>query len=370
MPLTFTRYLYVKDEVKYALLMALLSKEEDIALFWAHELYYSGFTKELFEYLWIIYYDFYASLNPAFEKYLTNKHKDFLKEPTNEIIANIIINLCLRPFNTDVFMLRQIVKQFQIEVEKVDDNEDLKMRIADWLAEHNYECLAQYILEICKENQLQTVMEEACSYFVWSDLSINTTKEISSWKKNKFIDKRHLTLTRIMMFYSLQASIIKPKNIYLTSESSELEIFKTIINTGISPRKVLEKACVYNINSSNNLSLFKLERNDTDIRKMYRRDWLYYASLSPYWLEVIKQYEGTQDNEAHKILFADSQKEEDFYDTYYLDSDEQKLEVQNKSTQDIVSGETNVRKFYETTKKFNIVAVCDEYLDNFDSLIF
>ena len=56
----FTRYLYEKDEVKMALLIAILNKTDD-AIFWAYELYYSGFTDELIELLWKIYYDFYAA---------------------------------------------------------------------------------------------------------------------------------------------------------------------------------------------------------------------------------------------------------------------------------------------------------------------
>ena len=68
----FTRYLYEKEEVKLALLFALLNKKDD-AIFWAYELYYSGFSDELVELLWKMYYDFYATLNPKFEKYLLSK---------------------------------------------------------------------------------------------------------------------------------------------------------------------------------------------------------------------------------------------------------------------------------------------------------
>ena len=46
--LIFTRYLYVKDEVRISLLVSILKKSDD-ALFWAYELYYSGFKNELFE---------------------------------------------------------------------------------------------------------------------------------------------------------------------------------------------------------------------------------------------------------------------------------------------------------------------------------
>ena len=74
--IVFTRYLYVKDEVYVSLLVSILNKSDD-SIFWALELYYSGFIKELLNLLWKIYYDFFATLNPTFEKYLLKKYKEF-----------------------------------------------------------------------------------------------------------------------------------------------------------------------------------------------------------------------------------------------------------------------------------------------------
>jgi hypothetical protein len=45
--MTFTRYLYNKDHVEYSLLTALRENKREEALFWAYELYYSGFTTEV-----------------------------------------------------------------------------------------------------------------------------------------------------------------------------------------------------------------------------------------------------------------------------------------------------------------------------------
>ena len=52
---TFTRYLYLKEEVEVALLVSLLNKDKERALFWAYELYYSGLANELIVTLWRIY---------------------------------------------------------------------------------------------------------------------------------------------------------------------------------------------------------------------------------------------------------------------------------------------------------------------------
>ena len=57
-----TRYLYHRDEVSHSLLTCLLLKPSfKEALFWASEIYYSGYHKDIWELLWKIYYDFFAS---------------------------------------------------------------------------------------------------------------------------------------------------------------------------------------------------------------------------------------------------------------------------------------------------------------------
>jgi hypothetical protein len=79
--LVFTQYLYIKEEVILALLVSILNKS-DKAIFWAYELYYSGFKYELLNLIWKIYYDFFATLNPAYESYLFKKHKELLSDNT------------------------------------------------------------------------------------------------------------------------------------------------------------------------------------------------------------------------------------------------------------------------------------------------
>ena len=87
--LQFTRYLYVKEEVKLSLILCILNKKDE-AIFWAYELYYSGFKSDLIHLFWSMYYDFYYTLNPSFEKYLKQKLKTNL---VFEINKNIIKNL-------------------------------------------------------------------------------------------------------------------------------------------------------------------------------------------------------------------------------------------------------------------------------------
>ena len=61
----FTRYLYTKIDVKQSLLLSLLEHQTDEAMFWAYELYYSGFQQDCFDYVSNIYEEIYSSNNPG-----------------------------------------------------------------------------------------------------------------------------------------------------------------------------------------------------------------------------------------------------------------------------------------------------------------
>jgi hypothetical protein len=50
-----TRYLYNKSEVEISFTKSLFDRKPDDALFWGYELYYSGFTDEVFEIVLRIY---------------------------------------------------------------------------------------------------------------------------------------------------------------------------------------------------------------------------------------------------------------------------------------------------------------------------
>ena len=57
----FTRYVYEESEVEIALIIAILNKTDD-ALFWAYELYYSGFQHETLDKLLNFYNEIYQKL--------------------------------------------------------------------------------------------------------------------------------------------------------------------------------------------------------------------------------------------------------------------------------------------------------------------
>ena len=105
MSIQLTRYLYFLDECFYSLLMALINKKSfEEVLFWAGEIYYSGFEKELWDHLWKIYYDFYAIRYPKFEKKINKMSKEWENQKNIKNIIYIINLLYYSKVTYNVFV--------------------------------------------------------------------------------------------------------------------------------------------------------------------------------------------------------------------------------------------------------------------------
>ncbi len=238
--IVFTRYLYIKDEVKLSLLISLLNKS-DAALFWAFELFYSGFQIELLGLLYKIYYDFFATLNPTFEVYLNKKKDIYLSEldKREKVVASIVNNLLIRDFNTDVFMMRKIAELFEPD------------------------------LELSERSEVYQILSEK------SDLE----------DELQFVPKKIILLAN-MVSQKLENEMTKKKkkNFYVKFDQESLEQYKTQTVTPVY--RTLTTTCKHNIDEGKMLSLFKLARTkETNLTEKYNANWLYSASFSPSWFE-------------------------------------------------------------------------------------
>lgn len=65
-----TRYLYIADDVKISLLVSILEKDCEKAMFWASEMHYSGYEEEVLEFVCAIYSTFFQKWNPRFKTML------------------------------------------------------------------------------------------------------------------------------------------------------------------------------------------------------------------------------------------------------------------------------------------------------------
>jgi hypothetical protein len=371
----FTRYLYEKDEVKLALTLCSLNKKEEEAIFWAYELYYSGFQLELVAVFWSLYYDFYYTLNPSFEKYLLTRLKKNLALDADSVnyISMIVNNFMIRPHSMDIFMLKQIVDICDFDKTDIQDYIDspgnnlevMQKEMLFAIRTKDFMILASLILIDIKDEHIDTMFEVATNYFV---TEMGLKKKVQDYDKQSS-NKRVLILCRIVHYFTVTANKKLGKNLYIHIEPEEVVLYETIhAGAGLVPRKILRLAKIYSIDSDNYLSLFDLKRETQDIKTAYYYDWLYYASYSPLWKSRILKHNGVIDQKNHKVEFDDDDIDE-FYDNYGYEPDEQSTEVENKTIQDIRK-ERNWLSFYKEHNINGVVEIEDDILSSIDKITY
>jgi hypothetical protein len=393
--LQFTRYLYEKDEVKLSLVISIINKKDD-AIFWAYELFYSGFKIELAELLWKIYFDFYATLNPSFEKYLKIKLADNFGNISDgeKLISMIINNFIIRPHNMDVFMLRQISntcdfdKQFITGYKLTSKFDIICKEILLALETEDYLTLSSLICNDILDKHLILALEKIIGFFSKLGLKFNNPKIIKEYKKN--VDntthtfKRIILLAKTLYYFTLIKQIPLGKNLYVHIEPEEIITYKTICadlkekgggtRVAILPAyKILPLAAVHDIDKDNYLSLFKLKRDNIDIKNAYYYQWLYHASFSPIWKERIEKFHGYIDKTNKTVIFDEIEDSDDnlqaFHDEFGYEPDEQKMVIQIRTIQEI----KNIRNwstFYRDHKNVGVVEIEEEILNVFDKIVY
>lgn len=329
----FTRYLYLKDEVKAVLLMS-LSDKRDSAVFWAYELYYSGFEEELFEYLFQIYYDFYYVLNPGFQDYFIKKYKEWKKDNTQDIVVSLIVhNLLSRPHNSDIFILR--TNNYDN-----DDTNKTEKTFSSILETADVTTISHFVLSLTTEMDVITTLESAFHYFSGANKIPTLEKVLDKFIKTLGYlksDKNIQLLAWILHQLAVQKKLTMGKNMYVIVEPYDILMYETIYKDDkIKAHHILPIACMYAIGEHDYLSLFSetLERNKIpfeELQNIYWYQWLYYASFSPVWLKRIETYKGKIDHEKECVHFSDDEGEEAFYQQYGYEPDEQTSEVQERN---------------------------------------
>ena len=391
----FTRYLYEKDEVKLSLVISIINKKDD-AIFWAYELFYSGFKTELAELLWKIYFDFYSTLNPAFEKYLKKKLVgNFSNNSDGEkLISMIINNFIIRPHNMDVFMLRQLAqtcdfdKQYLVGYKCVTNFNIIHKEIILALETEDYLTLSSLICNDIFDKHLILALEIILGFFSTLGLKCNETQILKEYRKNVESKnnpfKRIILLSKTIYYFTLIKQIPLGKNLYVHVEPEDIIIYENIFanlkekgNGQLVPilpaYKILPLATVHYIDKDNYLSLFKLKRDTIDIKNAYNYQWLYHASYSPLWKERIDKFHGYIDEINKTVVFNEIEDSDDnlqaFYDEFGYEPDEQKTDIQIRSIQEI----KQVRDwstFYRDHKNAGVVEIEEEILNVFDKIVY
>jgi hypothetical protein len=319
--LVFTRYLYLKDEVRVALLLSILNKSDD-AIFWAFELYYSGYKNELFAFIWQIYYDFFATLNPSFAAYLTKKLES--KEIEDRLVSSIIQNLLIRSFNTDIFLLRTISECFENELE--DDLERI-------LENKDYRQLATYILSNKEEKEKEIdIYQRVLNYFKLTNKQ-KIIKGFTNIVSTNNVSKKVILLANILSLMPFDKNQTKKVNFYVRVDPEDVIQYETIDSAdNLKPYNILKLACICQIDKHSFQNLFQSFRNKYNkkelkekfselasraISEKYSEKWLYHAAFSPIWFSRIKNYKGYIDYQKNEVKFKHENQLVFFY-IFYL----------------------------------------------------
>jgi uncharacterized protein YejL (UPF0352 family) len=370
--LVFTRYLYIKDEVKTALLLSILNKSDD-AIFWAYELYYSGFKNELYAFIWKIYYDFFATLNPSFSVYLSKKfsNKDMIED---RLISSIIQNLLIRSFNTDVFLLRTISELFEADAE---ESVSLECRLDN----EDYRGLAQDILNN-KELDEMDVYQRVLNYFKLTNQQKLIKDLMNEMKTNSATTKSSLILVaNILSLINQSKGQSQRKNFYVRVDPEEVVQYETIeAADNLKSYRILAQACVCKIGNQSFQNLFQSFRNKYDKKELkekynglasrailekYNSDkWLYHASFSPMWFSRIKSCKGYIDYEKNEVKFISEDWEEEFHNRFGLEPDEQPLYVKENALKLENDNNANLwQHFFAAYKKNGMIDALEEEQD-------
>jgi hypothetical protein len=105
--LGFTRYLYIVDDVKSSLILSILERKRDEAMFWAYELYFSGFKEEVLNLLEMTVHYMYSSRYPGLVRFLEKKKREWKETNAYCIVGTFVYNMISRRYD-----ITQFVKQY------------------------------------------------------------------------------------------------------------------------------------------------------------------------------------------------------------------------------------------------------------------
>jgi hypothetical protein len=100
MEIRFTRYLYEFNQVIYSLYSSLLEKKKEESLFWAYELYHSGFKYDAWCLVRDFYVENYAGYNSKITKRFDNIYLEWKETGNDLLLGTVVSTLAIMPERT------------------------------------------------------------------------------------------------------------------------------------------------------------------------------------------------------------------------------------------------------------------------------
>jgi len=337
MPPQLTRYLYFLDECLYSLMFSLIRAQKsslEEVVFWAGEIYYSGFKDLLWEQCWKMYYDFYAIKYPKYEK----KINKLSKEPDS--LKNIIYILNLLYYSKptyEVFYLRMLNPESPSHVylgrtpKWLKDLELSKEenRLIRSIHNHQKINITFYIARTTDYRKTYTAIKK---YFIKDPSGMAGYLKQKKLDSINYSNKKHILLA-LICHLSLNREDIQVRTIFKKLDDNLLIKEVEFNSVTVEPlyRTLVHKR---RFQISPMVGIFQLERHNTkmkDYKDILRLHWDYFAYHTPLWNKRIKSCNGTLNHEKHELIFKNDDDHEAFYEVYNYEPDEQSKDVQDKS---------------------------------------
>lgn len=240
-PALFTRYLYIKNDVVWSLFHSIVWREIDESLFWAYELYYSGFQEEVFSFLQYIYDECYKDVNhPSIQTRLQKTYEEWKETPNKDwLLATYVVNILYR-----------------------------KHDILSFIKKHDYNA---YLREPEEGESLPE-----------SNINKNPKK---------------------LVFVQYREEDIKPyKTILPSNKMKASNILKEVRK--YSPRNDGAECCAC-LNNTFMGKYMEMPYNREEINGFLKSNaiWLYYAHFTPIWAQRLQSHKGTPNHTNKTIVF-------------------------------------------------------------------
>lgn len=327
--ISLSKHLYIVDDLKWSFMDAILNKRIKESIFWITEYYDSGYKKESWQLLYVVYACFYFTKNSFYEKKMNNAYKKW--EQTNDFQHILKIVYRFSKFGCKDFeFFKIIVGNLKLKSinKKVDPKMLKKIKIN---SKHMYSKLVLALQEKHYKN-----------IWFWINFDFDRTyKVINKYYNNAMISFNNsrindIKMQLLMFVYRQNEKHIKRKNIGFRLNKELRSFYDTLQKVPkCKPYKLLKTKRLYTVPTS--IGCFNLERfkySLDEIRDGYFYKWETMASGCPFWKERFESW-GVEFDENDNIVFMNDDVEEKFYEKFNYEPDEQSSETHNKGLVEI-----------------------------------
>ena len=339
-----TRYLYIYDEVKYSLLISLTMKTGfDEVLFWISEIYESGFYDDLWQFMYSIYYNFYALAYPLMEKYLIKQHNKWLKTNDESLIIKCFKNMYHKACDTKVFYIYLLSNDYS-QKSKSDRNFVILKGRGSKLCCSFDKKHRQFVKSLEKKHNenigyyMSIYNEDEFVDIIGKYIQLHNPKYVFEVNDN-YGNKKHVALYNYLCNeYGLKDSKNK-KQLYVAQSSSEMDLFESTQEYITPVYKTLAHHMKYPIREE--VGQFKLVRDDIPYDKLKSLYWYHWEILcyhTPCWRERFDDFGITLElngDNCFGLKYPNDDVYEEFWENYNLEFDEQSKEVQMKALKEL-----------------------------------